>query len=197
MLAVVRSIARRTAENSETVDEMLGHFQGRLDAFSRVQAALTRNSQGLVSFISLIEDELVAHALKDGGQVHVEGPEVLLEPKIAERFSLAIHELATNAVKHGALANEQGHIAINWVKEGLNGSEVLIFSWRESGVHIADVEPRRRGFGMELLGNSLPCDLGAETRIALRPEGLRFELRMALPKQAPRPPDRAPGPTRR
>ena len=180
-LAVVRSIARRTAGNTTTAEDMLAHFQGRLDAFSRVQAALTRSAGGEVDLASLIEDELVAHATRDGEQVDMEGPPVTLGARAAERMSLAIHELTTNAVKHGALFSEQGRISISWEKQQSNGGSKLVLNWKETGVAIAPDDIRRDGFGMELLRESLPYDLDAETTVAFEPTGLHFKLRMQLP----------------
>ena len=177
-LAVVRSIARRTAENSGTVEDMLAHFQGRLDAFSRVQAALTRSPEGKVGLLSLIQDELVAHAAREGEQVEIDGTDLQLDPKTAERMSLAIHELTTNAVKHGALLNGSGRVKIRWrVRDKL-----FLLSWRESGLDLPPSPPSREGFGMELLSRSLPYDLRAETKVDLTPDGLHFELRMPLPE---------------
>ena len=178
-LAIVRSIAQRTAENSDSVDEMLGHFRGRLDAFSRVQAALTRNVGGTVNLTSLIEDELVAHAAREGEQVSIDGPDIMLEPKTAERLSLALHELTTNAVKHGALTNDDGRIRICWQRKQANGSARLLLNWKESGVEIEE-KPAREGFGMELLRRSLPYDLQAETKVELKRQGLEFHLDMPL-----------------
>ena len=179
-LAVVRSMARRTAENCESAEDMLAHFQGRLDAFSRVQAALTRNADARVELKSLIEDELVAHAARDGDQVEIKGPEVLLDARSAERLSLAIHELATNAVKHGALTNERGRIKVSWDTKEAEGVEQLSLRWIESEVAIEPNGSKREGFGMELLLRALPDDLRGETKVELTPGGLRFELRMPL-----------------
>jgi two-component system CheB/CheR fusion protein len=184
-LAVVRSIARRTAETTTSAEEMLAHFQGRLDAFSRVQAALTRNPDARISLTSLIQDELVAHAARDGEQIRIEGPEIELEPWTAERFSLAIHELATNAVKHGALVGHDGRIHIRWAKQPNGGGDELRLSWTESGVEIDGKQLEREGFGMEMLRRSLPYDLQAETQVELRPDGLHFEMSMPLSKRHP------------
>jgi len=175
-LAVVRSIARRTADNSDTVQTMLGHFQGRLDAFSRVQAALTRNPDGKVDLASLIEDELIAHAAKEGDQIEIEGPDILLSQRPAERISLAVHELTTNAVKHGALMNGNGRLSVRWAKDG----DALLLTWVEGGVPVPEGGRRRQGFGMELLLHSLPYDLQGETKVDFTPDGLHFELRMPL-----------------
>jgi two-component system CheB/CheR fusion protein len=180
-LAVVRSIAQRTAENSNSVEGMLSHFRGRLDAFSRVQAALTRNVGGTVSLITLIEDELVAHAAREGEQVSIEGPEIMLEVKTAERLSLAIHELTTNAVKHGALTSDKGRIRISWKREKATDGARLLLNWKESGVEVEE-NPEREGFGMELLLRSLPYDVQGETKVALHPHGLEFDLSMPLPE---------------
>ncbi len=180
-LAVIRSIARRTAENSSSAEDMLAHFQGRLDAFSRVQAALTRNAEGRVDLMSIVEDELIAHASHGGEQVQITGPEILLKPKMAERLSLAVHELTTNAVKYGALTNGDGSIRISWAKEQNGAGEQFVLHWTESGVDVDAEKASHEGFGMELLRRSLPYDLGAETKVDLTPQGLRFELRMPFP----------------
>jgi PAS domain S-box-containing protein len=177
-LAVVRSIARRTADNSASVSEMVDHFQGRLDAFARVQAALTRSADSTVDLVSLVEEELLAHAAHDGRQVQISGPEVALGQKTAERISLAIHELTTNAVKHGALTNGAGQIRVSWK----NGGDRLLLRWEESGVKLRSRSIKREGFGMELLRRSLPYDLHADTKVELRPKGLFFELDMPLPQ---------------
>lgn len=183
-LAVVRSIARRTAETSGTADEMLAHFQGRLDAFSRVQAALTRNASGSVDLHSLVDDELVAHAAREGQLIKVEGPPLCLEAKTAERMSLAIHELVTNAVKHGALATPEGRIAVDWKVDNSGDRPRLLFNWAESGVSLDPDAAPTDGFGTELLLRSLPYDLGAETNLELRRDGIRFEFAMPLPGEA-------------
>ena len=179
-LAVVRSIARRTAENSSDVQEMLAHFQGRLDAFSRVQAALTRNADGRVDLVSRVDDELLAHAAHEGDKVRIEGPQLLLEPRIAERLSLAIHELTTNAVKHGALADGKGRIRIAWKAVDGAGGRELDLSWTESGLDLNGHKMKREGFGMELLRRSLPYDLNGTTRVELKRDGLQFRLKMPL-----------------
>jgi PAS domain S-box-containing protein len=180
-LAVVRSIARRTADNSKSVEDMVSHFQGRLDAFSRVQAAFTRAPGTGVDLMSIVEDELVAHAAREGEQVHVAGPDVILPMRTAEGLSLAIHELATNAVKHGALSGANGTLAIAWRVDKPDGVRRLVLTWIESGVDVPQSAVRREGFGMELLRRSLPYDLQAETDVTLSADGLRFELRMPLP----------------
>lgn len=183
-LAVVRSIARRTAETSDSVDEMWSHFQGRLDAFSRVQSVVTRSVDGGVELTSLIEDELLAHAAKEGEIVRIEGPEVCLKPRAAEALSLAIHELTTNAVKYGALSAGAGRLLVRWQRTRRGGEEWLELRWEEGGLDEPLKGRQREGFGMELLERSLPYDLGAQTEVQFRPEGLHFSLVMPLGQDA-------------
>lgn len=171
-LGVIKSIARRTAESSRSVDEYAAHLDGRIEAFSRVQAIVTRNPGGGVSFRTLIEDEMLAHAMREGPQLHLRGPDLRLNPHAAESLSLAVHELATNAVKHGALSAPHGRIAAHWsVTDGR-----VEFDWMETGVANAAEAPRGDGFGMELLLRSLPYDLDAITDASFGPQGLKFTL---------------------
>ncbi|MBV9881841.1 MAG: hypothetical protein JO276_02410 [Sphingomonadaceae bacterium] len=175
-LGVVRSIARRTALNSRNVEEMAAHLDGRIDAFARVQAMVTRKPGAGVDLAMLIEDELVAHAAREGMQFSLSGPEVALRAKPAETLSLAFHELVTNAVKYGALAGEKGRIDVRW--SAADGR--LDFHWEESGAAAPVREPDHEGFGLELLRRMLPYDLKAEIEVEFRPKGLSFGLSMPL-----------------
>jgi two-component sensor histidine kinase len=135
--------------------------------------------------MGLVEDELLAHAVKENGNLLIEGPEILLDPRTAERLSLAIHELTTNAVKHGALGRDSGKILIRWeVEDGEENGKQFNLVWRESGVGLTRTKVKREGFGMDLLRHSLPYDLQAETKVELTPDGLHFELKMPLPRNA-------------
>ena len=178
-LAVVRSIARRTAERSADLEEMMAHFEGRLEAFSRVQAAVTRAPGSGIDLRTILEDEFLAVAAREGDQLKLSGPPVLLKARAAESLSLAAHELATNAVKYGALGSARGRVAVRWsrIKEGER--EFLELEWAESGVD-EPPEVRKEGFGMELLRKMLPYDLGAETAVDFGERGLRFRMRMPL-----------------
>jgi two-component sensor histidine kinase len=179
-LAVVRSIARRTADSSSDVEEMSSHFQGRLDAFSRVQAIVTRDPEAGIDLAAMIEDELLAHAAREGEALKIEGPEIYLKPRPAESMSLAIHELATNAVKYGALSSGRGRIDVRWERVKPDGKELLRLVWEENGVDMPPHPPERQGFGLELLRRTLPYDLRAETAVEFRPEGVRFTMSMPL-----------------
>lgn len=180
VMAVVRSIARRTGETSETLEDYAMHLDGRLDALGRAQALVTRDPAAGVDLEYLIAEELLAHAAHDGEQVRLGGPQVRLKAKAAETMGLAMHELATNAVKYGALSREGGRIAVTWAVEEGRGAPLLRFRWAESGVSDAVAGPRRRGFGTELIERTLRYELGATAAIDFAAEGLRCTIDLPL-----------------
>jgi PAS domain S-box-containing protein len=183
-LAVIRSIVRRTAENSETFEDFASHLDGRIAAFSRVQMAVTRDPLAGFDLAELISEELRACAARDGEQFCLHGPAVRLEAKAAERMTLAIHELATNALKHGAFSVERGHIDVRWLTEERRGEPWLSLEWKESGMGGRPVEQRREGFGTMLLRHTLPYDLRAEVTRAYEPGGFRCEIAFPLEARA-------------
>lgn len=182
-LAVLRSIARRTAANSDDVEEMAAHLDGRVSAFARVQSAITRNPDGLVDLTALIEDELLAYATHESDAVRLDGPNVGLPAKAAETVSLAVHELATNAVKHGALSEPNGRLRVSWRVEERDKERRLEFEWEESSIKLASEASGHQGFGTELLTQMIPYERRAETSLELRPNGARFT--MSMPLEAP------------
>jgi len=179
-LAVVRGIARRTAENSETVEDFAIHLEGRLGAFARTQAYVTRNPGRGVLLANLMADELAAHRAREGERVSLRGPEIALRPHAADKIGLAVHELATNAVKHGALAAPNGRIDVDWRVDGEGERRMLVFEWTE---HLPDggvVRPERRGFGTDLLQRTLVYELDADVKVDFRPFGLSCSVRLPL-----------------
>jgi PAS domain S-box-containing protein len=179
-LAVIRSIVRRTAENSETFEDFAGHLDGRIAAFSRVQMVVTRDPLAGFDLAELISEELRACAMREGERFFLHGPSVRLRPKAAERMALVIHELTTNAVKHGAFSVERGRIDVRWLKEERDGEAWLSLEWKESGMTGRYVEQRREGFGTILLRHTLPYDLSAEVTRAYEPSGFRCGIAFPL-----------------
>ena len=176
-LAVIRAIARRTACSATSVDDYASHLEGRIDAFARVQAAVTRDPIGRVELATLVAEELRAYRAKEGDSLVVRGPSVRLRPKPAETVALAIHELATNAVKYGALSAPSGRLEIEWhLLEGSVPS--LVLDWRETGVPDMPARPVRRGFGTEVLLQMLAYELGAMTTLDFLPTGIACHIVM-------------------
>lgn len=178
IMAMIRSIARRTAESAETVEDYVQHLEGRISAMARTQALLTREVQAEVDLQGLILDELEMQAAQPRDYV-VGGPDVSLPAKAAEVLGLAIHELATNSVKYGALSEKDGRIDVRWAL--LEGEETpqLSLIWSEFGVTIPG-EPGRRGFGTELITQRVPYELQGSGTMEFRPTGLVVTVEFPL-----------------
>jgi two-component system CheB/CheR fusion protein len=180
ILAVVRSVAARTAASAETLEDFASHFDGRLTTLSRTQNVFARTGDVMVDLEEMVRDELLALAAGDDEQVEISGPTIQLREQAAETFALALHELATNAVKYGALATPNGKVSIQWRLLNTKGGQRLALEWRESGVTALDLNPDRRGFGRELIERGLPYELGAATSLTFEPGGVRALIELPI-----------------
>lgn len=179
--ATLRSIMRQTAGLADNLDEFVSHLEGRIDALCRVQFALVRDPFAGFDLTGLIYEELQACAAREGEQFTLDGPVVRLKPRAAESMGLAIHELATNAIKYGAFAAPQGRIGIAWHTAPRGNHTWLSLDWNESGMLGRPVVEARRGFGTILLQEALTYDLGAEVKREFRPTGLYCNIAFPLP----------------
>jgi two-component system CheB/CheR fusion protein len=175
LLAIIRSIAARSANNSVSLADFSSHFDGRLSALARTQKMLARAGAFESDLEELVREELLAHA---ADRAVVNGPAVLLSQKAAEALGLALHELATNAVKFGALARAGGELAVTWRIDGA----VLLLEWRESEVPAVDPQPGHSGFGRDWIEQGLSYQLGAEARLQFLPGGMVCVMRLPLPR---------------
>ena len=176
-LSVVRSIARRTAETTESVEDYGAHLDGRLAAFSRVQAMVTRDPAAGVSLEQLVGEEMAAVAAHEDGQLTINGPYLRMKPKGAEIMALAVHELATNALKYGALAVPDGRIDIDW--SILDNPGKLRFVWTEA-VPGGIKPPRRDGFGTEFINRLMSYELDATPDLQFGPNGVICRIDIPL-----------------
>jgi two-component sensor histidine kinase len=178
-LAMLRAVLRLSAETAENVDGYATHLEGRLDAIARVRVAA--DIFGEVSLHTLISDELMIHLVREGEQAVLEGPTVRLRPKAAQLAALAVHELCSNAVEHGAFGLSKGGVDVSWAVTGgvsqAPGDLTLI--WKELG-GTGVREPARRGFGMQVLTEMLGYELSAAVALAFEPDGLRCTIRFPL-----------------
>jgi PAS domain S-box-containing protein len=170
LLAIVQSIAHRSFANGHSLNDAKKAFESRLRALAKTNRQLTKsNWRGLgLREIVLLEMEPF------GGRTSVDGVDVLLTPKQAEHFSLALHELATNAAKYGALSNANGRVLISWTTTEQGNNNKLDFKWQESeGPTVAT--PTRQGFGTALIKATFP-----DARIDYAVEGLSCGIRLLL-----------------
>lgn len=181
LLAIVRSIAQQTLRASGSLEEFGKEFGERLAALSRVQALLSRGDGASVTLTELVCGELKAHgATEDGETVIVSGPRVALSSREVQVMALAMHELATNATKYGALSQPAGRLSVVWESSEIDGQHFVAIEWLESGVELDPDKPPKRGFGRELIERALSYDLGAETSFEFRADGIRCLIRTPL-----------------
>jgi two-component sensor histidine kinase len=180
-LSLLRTIVHRSASTERDLSSYVAHLEDRLDAVTRAQALA--DEQGEVDLRTLLVDELFQYGASDGERLLLSGPDVKLQPRTGQILALAIHELAVNAVEHGALGADAGRIEVSWSLAAAEPDLSLLFTWTEPGSP-PSIDPARRGFGTEVLTRVLPYDLKAETDLAFGPDGLRCTVRFPLPERA-------------
>lgn len=187
IMALLRSITSRTGDRAEGVAEYRDLMMGRLLAFARVQALLTRTANVSVGIASIVHDEVSVQAEHESQYV-LDGPDVVLSPKAAEVLTLAIHELATNAVKYGALSVPTGRVTVRWSTFEKCSRPWLAFDWTEEGAPTppqpAPNVPRRRGFGSEMIEARIPYELQGCGQVSIEPGGAHCHLEFPLQEGA-------------
>lgn len=178
-LAMLRAVLRLSAETAESVEGYATHLEGRLDAIARARVSADRF--GEVSLHTLISDELMVHLIREGEQAAMDGPTVRLRPKPAQLIALAVHELCSNAVEHGAFGLSEGAVDVAWgvTRESADAADALTVVWKERGGS-GVTPPTRRGFGMQVLTEMLSYELGGAVALAFEADGLRCTLRCPL-----------------
>ena len=143
---------------------------------------VTRDPEGGVDLEYLVVEELLSYHAHEGEQLRMSGPPVRFHPKAAETFALAIHELATNAIKYGALSRPSGRVDVSWRLEDGSDPTELLFEWRERGGPPV-APPQRKGFGSELLERTLAFELKGKTTLAFEPSGLHCTIAIPLTRR--------------
>lgn len=179
ILANVRSIIHRSGQTSESVAEMSMHLEGRIDSIARTHLMLSRNSGTTIELEDIVREELLAHAVSED-QLSIDGPAVQLSSRAAEIVTFALHELAINSVKYGALSVDKAVIVITWLTEEEAGGPWLRLTWRETGVRIAAIAPRYVGFGSEMITHRVPYELSGRGSFDLRPGGVHALIEFPL-----------------
>jgi two-component sensor histidine kinase len=175
-LAIVQGIAWQSFRAGGVPVSVREAFEGRLTALAAAHDVLTRQNWEAGSVLHIVAEATAPHHAGDG-RLTAEGPNVDLEPKTAVALALAMHELATNAVKYGALSTARGRVDVRWSIE----AGVLKLTWRETGgppVVAAQIE---RGFGARLLEQGLAGELDGSVTLDFRPEGLVCRMEAPLP----------------
>jgi PAS domain S-box-containing protein len=170
-LATVQSIASQTLRNARSLDEARAAFEERLMALSRAHDVLTRENWEGASLHEIVLQALSPYRARGEDRLYVHGSFVRLDPRMALALAMALQELATNAVKYGALSNAQGSIEIGWEVEADADGRRLSLTWVERGGPPV-TPPQRRGFGSRLIERSLVQDLDGEATLSFESAGL-------------------------
>jgi PAS domain S-box-containing protein len=175
LLAVIQAMARQTARHAGSIDGFLNQFGARLQALAASHDLLVRESWYGASLSELIRSQLAGYFDRDAGQVAIEGPDVALKPEAAQNLGLALHELAVNAAKYGALSVPGGRVSISWTRHENAERNALVLDWCE---HLGPkVKTRRkRGFGSMVIERNLTRALDADVQMEFNPDGLRCHV---------------------
>jgi len=178
-LMVVQGIAQQTFKGTEMPVERLGAFNARLYALSTAHSALSRSNWGGADLADLVGQALSACG-GDLARIDILGPHLMLPPGAVVSLVLVLHELATNAIKYGALANDEGRIALEWqVTVGENQPATVELVWTERAGAPVRV-PERTGFGTRLITTSVRHQLGGEVSLDYAVEGLCCRIAFPL-----------------
>jgi PAS domain S-box-containing protein len=191
VLAIVQSLVQASLRQatSRAAQTMAQTLSERLRALHRAHDLLLDAQWSGASLKAMVERELEPYQREDGPRIVIKGPDILLPPQCTSILAMTLHELATNAVKYGALSASAGQLGVTW-KTG-RGNRLLL-TWEERGASV----PLRRssGFGMQLIDKGIRHNLGGETKVDFRATGLYVELNVPLdpakdmqPKSLPAP----------
>lgn len=176
-LSVVQSLARQSFKARNEPTAALVAFEGRLQALARAHSLLTDESWETVSLTDLVRDAVRA-CCPETSRISIAGPPIRIAPHAAVSLGMGLHELATNAVKYGALSNDVGRIIISW-QVADSETPVFRFSWREEGGP-AVRPPAKRGFGTVMLERALASELGGMVALEFPSHGTTFRIEVPL-----------------
>lgn len=167
-LATVQSLARQTLKDGLSARDARKLLEARLMTLSAAHNVLTRETWAGAELTEIAAEAVRPFDDLQAPRIRLAGPPVRVSPNVALALSLALHELATNATKYGALSRPGGRVDISWPP----GGDAIALTWRESGGPEVSGPPAAKGFGSRLLGPGLTGELGAPAALDWRPEGL-------------------------
>jgi PAS domain S-box-containing protein len=166
-LAVIQSIIRLT--RAKSVDDYVHAVEGRIKALARAHTLLSDSRWRGADLATLVAEELAPY--RAGDKIRCGGPDVSLQPATAQGLALALHELATNAAKHGGLSSPAGKVTLEWELE----SEALTLHWSETGGPTV-AEPSSHSFGLKVIAASIEQQLGGKAVFKWAPTGLQCQM---------------------
>jgi len=175
LLAVIQAMARQTANHAGSTDAFLKQFGSRLQALAASHDLLVRESWYGASLGELIRSQLSSYLDGSAVQVSIEGPSIALKPEAAQSLGLALHELAINAAKFGALSVPTGRVSITWIRRETTVDNAVELDWREQlGPKVK--ARRKKGFGTMVIERNLARALDAKVNMDFDPDGLHCHI---------------------
>ncbi|MFL9876574.1 CheR family methyltransferase [Paraburkholderia megapolitana] len=178
LLSVVQSIAQHTFQRGPPLDT----FIGRLSALGRLQGLVGAASDEMFDLGEIVRLELDSLGVADSDRVTARGPPVGMGSRNIQTFALVLHELATNAVKYGALRDDAARLDITWRVETGERAAALVFDWRENGLKTPP-DSSRTGFGRQLIEKALRFTLHATTELTFGADGIACHIEIPIPSQ--------------
>lgn len=178
-LATVQAVLNASLRSSMGMAEFRQAFTGRIASLAKTHALITEDHTQVVPFEELLRTELQAYDEPGRSRVSLRGPSVPLASELAVPVGMALHELATNAIRHGALGDPNGRLEVIWSVELAPTGQVLHWTWNEHDGPPTAL-PTREGFGSQLLNRVLTLQVGAKVDVAFDPDGLRVTVALPL-----------------
>lgn len=175
-LATVQSVAIQTLRSAATLEAFSQDFLARLAALAQTHDLLMQNQWHGADLLTMLELELMPYGRAAGPRLTLQGDRLRLDPKTALALGMALHELATNAAKYGALSCPQGRLDVTWQRQP---DDSLHIAWTEQGGPPVR-PPARRGFGSRVIEHGLAYELQAEVRLGFDPSGVSCHFSIPL-----------------
>jgi PAS domain S-box-containing protein len=188
VLATVSAVASRTQDTSRSGEDFVATLAGRIQSMAATHELLSSRQWKGVSLQELVRRVLAPYMTKSN--TDLDGPELTLSSEAAQAVSMVLHELTTNAAKHGALSTDDGRVSVRWgrVLNGKPDARVRI-AWQETAGPAVQ-PPKRSGYGMEVIRDLIPYELGGTVDLVFAPAGVRCDLDIPatalLGEQSPR-----------
>lgn len=177
-LAMIQSLARQTVRRSPGPQEFIEAFSGRLQTLAEAHVLLSDRDWSGIGLMELIHAQIAPYLIDEGEQLVLEGEDLQLPPDHALGLGLILHELCSNAVKHGALRQRSGRVHVTWKRNpAIRGR--LELAWIESGGPPV-VEPQDSGFGSQLIRRSLDKVVDSHVALEFPPTGVEARIEMPL-----------------
>jgi two-component sensor histidine kinase len=178
VLATVQAVAAQTMQTSSSMEHFVSALDGRIRSMGSTHELLSHRRWSGIPLADLVKRELAPYTTD--ANTDIGGPEVMLSAEAAQTMGMVFHELVTNAAKHGALSVPSGQVSVRW-RLPLKGSanDRLVLTWLETGGPLV-VAPGNSGYGMHVVRELIPYELGGTIDHALAPEGARCQVTIPL-----------------